>query len=84
MPPRSSPPAANAAIEVREKNGEKSLSLSDRTLVFRDGSLASLRRGDTEYLAAGPRIQLWRGAIDNDGIKLWSSQATSRWANGSA
>ncbi len=44
--------------------------------------LASLRRDERELLAQGPRLQLWRGATDNDGIKLWSGQdgkALGRW-----
>jgi beta-galactosidase len=35
-----------------------------------------------ECLARGPLVQLWRGAIDNDGIKLWTDQRNKplgRW-----
>lgn len=45
-------------------------------------TLASLRRDGLEVLAAGPRLQLWRAAVDNDGIKLWSGQdykVLGRW-----
>ena len=38
------------------------------------GMLVSLRRDGRERLARGPLLQLWRGATDNDGIKLWSGQ----------
>jgi beta-galactosidase len=37
-------------------------------------TLVSLRRGDRETLARGPRLQLWRAATDNDGLKLWTGQ----------
>ncbi|AKC81703.1 beta-galactosidase [Verrucomicrobia bacterium IMCC26134] len=46
------------------------------------GTLASLRRDGREFLARGPLLQLWRGATDNDGVKLWSGQdgkALGRW-----
>jgi beta-galactosidase len=46
------------------------------------GTLVSLRRDEREFLARGPLLQLWRGATDNDGIKLWSGQdgkSLGRW-----
>jgi beta-galactosidase len=46
------------------------------------GTLSSLRRDGREVLARGPLLQLWRGATDNDGIKLWNGQegkALGRW-----
>jgi beta-galactosidase len=41
-----------------------------------DGFLVSLRHRDREWLhgGRGPRLQLWRAATDNDGVKLWSGQ----------
>ncbi len=38
------------------------------------GTLVSLRRDERERLVRGPLLQLWRGATDNDGIKLWDGQ----------
>jgi beta-galactosidase len=46
------------------------------------GTLCSLQRNGRELLARGPLLQLWRGATDNDGVKLWSGQdgkALGRW-----
>ncbi|MBC8008928.1 MAG: DUF4981 domain-containing protein, partial [Burkholderiales bacterium] len=46
------------------------------------GTLVSLRRDGVERLARGPLLQLWRGATDNDGIKLWTGQdgkSLGRW-----
>ncbi len=42
----------------------------------KDGFLASMKVGNREWLhpGGGPRLQLWRAATDNDGIKLWSGQ----------
>jgi beta-galactosidase len=50
----------------------------------RDGYLVSLQSGQREWLheGRGPRLQLWRAATDNDGIKLWTGQdwkALTRW-----
>ena len=47
-----------------------------------DGAWRSLQCDGKEMLAVAPRLQLWRGAIDNDGIKIWSDQgkkALGRW-----
>ncbi len=38
------------------------------------GALASLRCGETTFIESGPRLQIWRAATDNDGIKGWSGQ----------
>ncbi len=38
------------------------------------GILSSLRSAGEELLVAGPRLQVWRAATDNDGIKRWSGQ----------
>ncbi|MEO0055997.1 MAG: hypothetical protein RLZZ50_1944, partial [Verrucomicrobiota bacterium] len=45
-------------------------------------TLVSLKRDGRETLARSPLLQLWRGATDNDGVKLWSGQdgkALGRW-----
>ena len=38
------------------------------------GRLASLTWRNHPVLTAGPRLQVWRGATDNDGIKGWTGQ----------
>jgi len=60
---------SSAAIEV--SSGSWRLAFNPK-----DGFLVSLREGDREWLhqGGGPRLQLWRAATDNDGIKLWSGQ----------
>ena len=40
----------------------------------RDGTIDSLQIRGRELLVAGPRLQVWRGTTDNDGIKGWSGQ----------
>ncbi len=42
----------------------------------KSGTIDSLRWDGQELLLSGPRLQLWRGATDNDGIKGWSGQET--------
>lgn len=46
------------------------------------GRLESFTRNGNLFLAKGPILQLWRAAIDNDGLKLWTGQETKpfgRW-----
>jgi beta-galactosidase len=48
----------------------------------RSGQLVSLRDKSGLLLTAGPEPALWRAAIDNDGIKLWTGQESKplgRW-----
>ena len=84
----SDSPAALAAIAVTvaEELGHVVLRAPARGVEARfdraTATLVSLRRDGVEHLARGPLLQLWRGAIDNDGIKLWSGQdgkALGRW-----
>jgi beta-galactosidase len=46
------------------------------------GELDSLRCSGREFLFRGPQLQLWRGAVDNDGIRLKETpgnNALARW-----
>ncbi len=46
------------------------------------GFLRSLQAEGSEWLQEGPRLQIWRAATDNDGIKLWTGQegkSLGRW-----
>ncbi len=61
-------------LEVREP-GDGSVTISNGAVSLgfslARGEITSLRWGDgAEILAHGPRLQIWRGATDNDGIKL--------------
>lgn len=44
------------------------------TLEKSTGRITSLMRGGDSFFVAGPSLQLWRAAVDNDGIKLWTGQ----------
>jgi beta-galactosidase len=81
---RRAQPAANP-VELREKLGGVELRAGAIAAVFDESTatLASYSRDGRGLLARGPLLQLWRGATDNDGIKLWSPQgphkALGRW-----
>ncbi len=71
-------PSASGPLDVREpggglatiSNGAVSLGLS-----LARGEITSLRwGGGEELLVHGPRLQIWRGATDNDGIKLQDTE----------
>ncbi len=89
FPPRQRQPAGRprrdpAVIEVHDAPGGLTVTLGDLRLGFdrTAGTLASLQRAGVEFLKSGPLVQLWRGATDNDGIKLWADQGgkpLGRW-----
>jgi beta-galactosidase len=64
------------AVSLEESAERIVVRAGDLELAFdrAGGTLASLRRGGFEFLARGPLVQLWRGATDNDGVKLWPTQ----------
>jgi len=77
-------PGPATAIEVDDAPGKLIVKQGDLSLEFDrvTGALASLRHAGVEFLKRGPMVQLWRGATDNDGIKLWASQGwkpLGRW-----
>ncbi len=73
-----------AAVEAVEDATGLVLRAGGRLLRFdrQAGNLVALEDGGASLLARGPLVQLWRGATDNDGIKLWATQgakALGRW-----
>ncbi len=77
--PASAKPLAleksESAIVV--KGDDLKLAASPKT-----GFIESLQWQGKELLVEGPRLQVWRGATDNDGIKGWTGQdekALGRW-----
>ncbi len=54
------------------------------TLAVEGGRIAAFRVQGKDRLLAGPELQVWRGATDNDGIKGWTGQDNKplgRWLN---
>jgi beta-galactosidase len=74
----------DGALFVRDDEDRISVAGPDFEVVFsrRLGGLESLVWRNHPVILAGPRLQVWRGATDNDGIKGWSGQtrkALGRW-----
>ncbi|MBF0243812.1 MAG: DUF4981 domain-containing protein [Planctomycetes bacterium] len=75
--------ALHRSVQKREKKEilliqkEGSLDLERGDTVLRvncfDGSLKLIVSGEV-VLASGPRLNLWRATVDNDGIRLWEGQ----------
>jgi beta-galactosidase len=85
MPRAPAPPQSPcAALTVREDAGRVSVASADFEAVFSTaaGGLERLVWRNHLILLAGPRLQVWRGATDNDGIKGMGGQgrkALGRW-----
>ncbi|MFZ4776990.1 MAG: glycoside hydrolase family 2 TIM barrel-domain containing protein [Terrimicrobiaceae bacterium] len=65
----SLPQVTSAAKALTVSAGSSRFSFSPQT-----GALVSIQAGGLELLAAPLRLNLWRAATDNDGLKLWSGQ----------
>lgn len=70
------PSAAGGALQVVEAQDRVTVTGEGFEVVFgrAEGRLLSLSVGNHQVLSAGPRLQVWRGATDNDGIKGWTGQ----------
>ena len=82
--PKSAAKIPALAATVTKSADALTLAAADWLLSFdaKTGFLSSLLGNGWEWLQAGPRLQIWRGATDNDGIKLWTGQdgkALGRW-----
>ena len=85
--PRAEPPqrAASPTDARVELDGPViSIAVGETRAAVRtaDGALESLTTGGVPVLESGPLLNLWRAAVDNDGIKQWSGQkgkALARW-----
>ncbi len=69
---------------IEETPGSVTISAGALKLTFdgKSGLLTSIFGHGRGWIQSGPALQLWRGATDNDGIKLWtgqSSKALGRW-----
>ncbi|MDR1191919.1 MAG: DUF4981 domain-containing protein [Verrucomicrobiales bacterium] len=73
---RAVPPARARQIAVADADGELRLTGGGLALTFdrAEGVLRSLTVGGREWLQTGPRLQIWRAATDNDGLKLRASE----------
>ena len=64
------------SLTFKDENGRIIITGENCEIVFsRDsGLLESYKIGGENLLISGPKLQVWRGATDNDGIKGWSGQ----------
>ena len=77
-------PSPSIALELAESGGEYLVRGNGLETAFsrQAGTLSSLKFGGREILVSAPRLNVWRGPTDNDGIKGWSGQAgkpLGRW-----
>jgi beta-galactosidase len=88
--PRETRPAVShgdpgrAPLEVEDVGGWLNIAGRDFHVAFSHeaGRMEHLVWRNQTIILAGPRLQVWRGATDNDGIKGWSGQAgkpLGRW-----
>lgn len=72
------------AVQVESARDRTTIAAGDVALhaSTRSGLIGEIRWRDRAVVTAGPRLQVWRGATDNDGIKGWSGQGNKplgRW-----
>lgn len=72
--PMADPSAQRPKLEVVQDGLGVTVTGDDFEVAFADGALSRYVWRGHEMLASGPRLQVWRGATDNDGIKGWSTQ----------
>lgn len=79
--PRAAAPASAKSVSWQlDKTPGSVLVTSGKTRATFDvdsALLVDLAEGRASLLALGPTLQIWRGATDNDGIKLWSGERPS-------
>lgn len=69
-------PTASAPLQLNEEEGRIVITGENLEVVFsrESGTLTNYKIGGANLLLSGPKLQVWRGATDNDGIKGWSGQ----------
>jgi beta-galactosidase len=76
-------PVAPAAVTVKQAPGRIVLRAGDLRAEFdtATGVLAAFGAGGQVLLRQGPLLNVWRAAVDNDGLKLWDDprKPLQRW-----
>jgi beta-galactosidase len=70
------------ALQLHESEDRVAVTGDGFDLTFSNAGLEQLTRGNRTIIAIGPRLQVWRGATDNDGIKglpARTETALKRW-----
>jgi beta-galactosidase len=72
--------AGGGAFRVERKDGRVVIENEAASLVVSEsGRIEAFRWQGRELWVAGPELQIWRGATDNDGIKGWGSATLGQW-----
>ncbi|QUD86269.1 glycoside hydrolase family 2 TIM barrel-domain containing protein [Phenylobacterium montanum] len=76
QPAKPKPARVSPPLSVIEDDLAVSIAGDGFSLAFdrAQGRIVLLTFGKRLVMTAGPRLQVWRGATDNDGIKGWSGQ----------
>jgi beta-galactosidase len=71
---KSGPTPADGGALTLHETGDGSVTIRNAAVSMgvslHEGLITSLCWGEKEMLVSGPRLQIWRGATDNDGIKI--------------
>ncbi len=78
-------PAKMPALDVSDSARQIKVTGEDFQIAFSRsaGAITSYMAGDTELLTAGPKLNIWRAPVDNDGIKqveqTWKIRPLGKW-----
>ncbi len=79
----SEPATASSPVSVEQTAGQIVLCAGDVRAAFdtATGLLAAFGSGGKNLIVRGPRLNVWRAATDNDGLKLWNEpeKPLARW-----
>lgn len=67
---------------IKRQGEQQTVTLGDHQWVFDASGLISWQQNASVMLLEGPRLNIWRAPLDNDGIKGWAGQdnkALGRW-----
>ncbi len=75
-------PKAKAPKPIRTSLTGQSLDIGDHRITIEDEGITSWKYQNKRVLTQGPRLNIWRAPLDNDGIKGWQGQDSKplgRW-----
>jgi len=70
------PLTAPLILEKKKDSFEVKSDLLDLRASTKTGCIETLRWKGRDLLVSGPQLQIWRGPVDNDGIKGWTGQGS--------
>lgn len=81
-PLRKPPPARRGVVRWEKNRDGTRVSGEDFCIRFSRSGMEEFRFDGEELVLSGPELQIWRAALDNDGIKGWTGQESKplgRW-----